>query len=246
MRLFGLIGYPLTHSFSQNYFRRKFEAEKIKDVDYLNFEIGSLKQFRKIIYEHPELEGLNVTIPFKETIIPYLDEINITAKAVGAVNTIKIEREDGEVKLIGYNTDVDGFVQSVKPLLKPSYTKALILGTGGASKAVAYGLKRLEIEYQTVSREGEKALTYSDLTEDIIGSHHLIINTTPLGMYPLTESCPDILYEYLTKQHLLFDCIYNPSKTLFLQKGEEQGATIKNGLEMLQIQAEKAWGIWNG
>lgn len=245
MRLFGLIGYPLTHSFSQEYFRRKFEAEKIRKTDYLNFPIRSLDQFRKVIYDHPELEGLNVTIPFKEEIVSYLDDVAPTAKAIGAVNTIKFEREAMEVRLVGYNTDVDGFTKSIKPLLKEQHKKALILGTGGASKAVAYGLNQLGIECQYVSRSVENTLRYQDLSQDIIQDHTIIINTTPLGMHPNNQEYPEIPYEYLTEDHLLYDLVYNPSKTLFLQKGQEKGATIKNGLEMLQIQAEKAWDIWN-
>lgn len=245
MRLFGLIGYPLTHSFSQNYFRRKFEAEKIRKTDYLNFPITAMEQLRKVIYENPELEGLNVTIPYKESVIPYLDDIDTKAKAIGAVNVIKFDRSEGELKLIGYNTDVDGFILSIKPLLNEHHKKALVLGTGGASKAIAYGLKQLGVEFQYVSRNAEGLLSYNSLTKQIMQEHLLIINTTPLGMFPAVENSPEIPYEHITKLHLLYDCVYNPDKTQFLLKGKEQGATIKNGLEMLQIQADKAWDIWN-
>lgn len=243
MQLYGLIGYPLTHSFSQGYFRRKFEAENITYADYLNFPIRSIELFRKVIYDHPNLMGLNVTIPYKEQVLRYLDEADRTAWEIGAVNTIKIER-NGDIQLIGYNTDVIGFRESISPLLKPEHTKALVLGTGGSSKAVVHALKQLGIDYEYVSRNSTFHLNYEALNQEIMETHPIIINTTPLGMYPELSACPDIPYQYLTEKHLLFDLVYNPEKTLFLQKGEEKGATIKNGLEMLKIQAEKSWEIW--
>ncbi len=246
MRLFGLIGYPLAHSFSQDYFRRKFEAENIRNTDYLNFPIRSLSKFRKVMYDHPELDGLNVTIPYKEDIIPYLDDVSPIAKEIGAVNTIKLERGDIEIRLVGYNTDHVGFTESLTPLIKYHHKKALILGMGGASKAVAYSLRQMGIGFQYVSRSTENTLRYEELTQELIESHTVIINTTPLGMHPKVDDCPEIPYQYLTDKHLLYDLVYNPYKTLFLQKGKEKGATIKNGQEMLQIQAEKAWEVWNG
>lgn len=244
MHLFGLIGFPLAHSFSKDYFSKKFIAEKITHASYENFPIRTIDKLHQLLNNNPELLGLNVTIPYKELVIPFLDEIDPKARAIGAVNVIKIDTES-DMKLIGYNTDVDGFTQSLKPLLRLWHKKALILGTGGASKAVAYGLKQLGIDFQYVSREAGRGLTYENLTKEIIEEHTLIINTTPLGMWPDVDYSPNIPYEHLHGEHLLFDLVYNPAKTLFLAKAEENGASIKNGLEMLQIQAEKAWDIWN-
>jgi len=236
-RIYGLIGYPITHSFSPGYFASKFMQEGIKDCKYLAFPIASILGFKNLPKEN--LVGLNVTIPFKEVIIPFLDEITGDAESIQAVNTIVFKAG----KTVGYNTDVYGFEMSLRPFLEEqSHTHALILGSGGASKAVKYVLNRCNIDFEVVSRKGP--LTYKDLTKEYIAKHTLIINTTPLGMSPKVKEKPRIPYEALGEKHLLFDCIYNPEKTLFLKTGEEQGARIKNGLEMLQLQAEKSWEIW--
>ncbi len=243
MRRFGLIGYPLGHSFSRGYFARKFELEGISDATYENFEIEHIEQFPQLLQAQPDLVGLNVTIPHKQSVTPFLDRLDVSAQVIGAVNTIKLTNG----KLQGYNTDYIGFSKSLKPLLKPHQTKALILGTGGSSKAVVYALTLLGIGHHSVSREpAEGQLSYDELTKEIICEHTVIVNTTPLGMYPNVNACPDIPYRYLTKQHLLFDLVYNPAETLFLRKGKAQGAIIKNGQEMLELQAEAAWSIWNG
>jgi len=244
MRLFGLIGFPLSHSFSKKYFSKKFEAEQITDAHYELFEIPEAASIIQIISENPSLKGLNVTIPHKETVIPYLHTIDEPAKKIGAVNVIKIEAG----KLKGFNSDYHGFKQSLLPLLPSDYKKinALILGTGGASKAVKAALTDLGITYRLVSRtRSEAILSYAELTPAHITQNHLIINTSPLGMHPNTNTCPDIPYEALSSRHILFDLVYNPEETLFMKKGKEKGAIVKNGLEMLTLQAEKAWEIWN-
>ena len=247
MEKYGLIGYPLGHSFSVGYFNEKFKAENI-DAEYVNFEIPTIKDFHKVIAGNPTLRGLNVTIPYKEQVIPYLDELDKeTAKKIGAVNVIKIlPQSKGKPKLIGYNSDIIGFTQSIEHMLQPHHTKALILGTGGASKAVLYGLKDLSIEATFVSRspKNKKQLSYQQLTPEVIAEHTIIINTTPLGMYPKVNECPEIPYEHLTPNHLLYDLLYNPDETLFMKRGKEQGAEVKNGLEMLLLQAFAAWEIW--
>jgi shikimate dehydrogenase len=242
MRLFGLIGYPLAHSFSKKYFTEKFEKEMLSDCAYENFPIISVEKFTSILQNYPQLKGLNVTIPYKEQIIPFLDEASETVKAIGACNCIKIFNG----KLIGHNTDTTAFERSLKKELQPNHKKALILGTGGSAKAVEFVLRKLNIEYRYVSRKstGEN-LTYEQVTPSVIEEYELIINTTPLGMFPDISMVPLIPYDALTAKHFLFDLIYNPEKTLFLQRGEEKGATIKNGLEMLVIQAEESWRIWN-
>ena len=245
MRKYGLIGYPLRHSFSIGYFNEKFRAEGI-DAEYINFEIPTIKDFKGIISENPDLYGLNVTIPYKEQVIPYLDELEKDTEAIGAVNVIKIVRKKGKVKLIGYNSDIIGFTQSIEPLLQVHHKKALILGTGGAAKSTFHGLKNLGIDGIYVSRTKQKdMLTYEELTEEIMKEHTIIVNCTPIGMYPKVDFCPDIPYQYITPQHLLYDLLYNPNVTLFMKKGEEKGATVKNGLEMLLLQAFAAWDIWN-
>ena len=243
--LYGLIGFPLGHSFSENFFNQKFEAELI-DARYLNFEIPSLDQFKTIIADNKNLNGLNVTIPYKEKIIEFLDEIDDDAKNIGAVNVIKfIKGKNGEIKLKGYNSDVIGFCESIKPLIKPCHTHALILGTGGAAKAVISGLNRLGIETIYVSRiKSEGTLTYEELTPMIMDQYKIIVNATPLGMYPHVDTCPNIPYELLTSDHLCYDLTYNPDVTLFMKKSQEQGAIVKNGLEMLLLQAFAAWEIW--
>ena len=245
MKKYGLLGYPLGHSFSKNYFNQKFEAEKI-DAEYLNFEIPDIKEIKSVIKENPELNGLNVTIPYKQQVIPYLDDLDDDARLIGAVNVIKFSKGlFGKVKLKGYNSDIIGFKQSIEPLLKDHHRKALILGTGGASKAVFHGLKQLGIAATFVSRQSkEYCITYEEITEKIMEQYHVIVNTTPLGMYPNVNACPSIPYELLTSDHLLYDLLYNPDETLFMQKGKERGAVVKNGLEMLLLQAFAAWEIW--
>ena len=244
-RIFGLIGYPLTHSFSQNYFNQKFEAENIS-AQYINFEIPDIGDLLEVVAEYPALSGLNVTIPYKEQVLPYLDEIDDDAKKIGAVNVIKFIRKKNSLKFKGYNSDVIGFSDSIKPLLNPQRNKALILGTGGAAKAVMQGLLNLGVEPVYVSRTPrEGVLTYSDLTPEIMAEHKVIVNTTPLGMYPHIDECPDIPYSELTPEHLCYDLLYNPDVTLFMKKAGEKGAEVKNGLEMLLLQAFVSWNIWN-
>lgn len=241
MRLYGLIGYPLSHSFSKKYFTEKFEKEGLMNCRYENFPIVSIEKFKTVLKLNPELKGLNVTIPYKEQVIPFLNEANDVVEKIRSCNCIKIV--DG--KLTGYNTDVIAFEYSLKKELKPYHKKALVLGTGGSSKAVSFVLEKLSIEYKKISRKpSEQYLTYSEVTPELIADHHIIINTTPLGMFPNVGDAPPIPYDALTGEHLLFDLIYNPSKTLFLQKGEAKGATIKNGYEMLVMQAEESWKIW--
>ena len=226
MRKYGLLGYPLGHSFSKTYFNQKFEAEKI-DAEYVNFEIPNIKEIKNVLRENPNLGGLNVTIPYKEQVIPYLDDLDADARQIGAVNVIKFTKGlFGKTKLIGYNSDIIGFKQSIEPLLKPTHQKALILGTGGASKAVYQGLKQLGVGSTFVSRSHkEGCITYEEIT-------------------PKINACPNIPYEELTPDHVLYDLLYNPDETLFMKKGKERGATVKNGLEMLLLQAFAAWQIW--
>ncbi|MCD4682223.1 MAG: shikimate dehydrogenase, partial [Bacteroidales bacterium] len=235
MKLYGLIGYPLSHSQSREYFLKKFNKQNISNCDYKLFEIENLKTFPELIKNTPELVGLNITIPHKKTILNYLDEIDPTAKKIGAVNCIKIEKSGEKIHLKGFNTDVLGFESSLNPLLKSWHNKALILGTGGSSKAVAHVLEKLEIEHIFISRNPviPEQINYHQLNKDIIEEHTLIINTTPIGMFPEMDISPDIPYQYLCKNHLLFDLIYNPKVTLFLKKGKERGAMVINGLEML-------------
>ena len=243
----GLIGFPLSHSFSVSYFKNKFEAEKITDFTYENFEIPTIEELNKVIDENPNLIGLNVTIPYKEQVIPFLDELDDDAKKIGAVNTIKIIRTGNTRKLIGYNTDCYGFSESLKPLLKQAHYKALILGTGGAAKAVEFVLKEIGLDVLYVSRNpaSENELGYTDLIGDVFDKYKVIINSTPLGMFPKVDNCPEIPYEFLNSENLLYDLVYNPAETLFMKKGAEQGAATQNGLPMLQLQAERAWEIWN-
>ena len=242
MRLFGLIGYPLSHSFSKRYFTNKFDKEGVKDCRYENFSIPTINEFRNLLQNNPDLAGLNITIPYKEQVIPFLYESLDVVKQVGACNCIKIISG----KLYGYNTDVTGFEQTLNIKLLPHHKKALVLGSGGASKAVQFVLKQKGIGFKVVSRSVNSGfIAYEELTNEMIQEHQLIINTTPLGMQPHTELYPSIPYLALTTQHYLYDLIYNPAKTFFLQKGEEMGAAIQNGAEMLVIQAEESWKIWN-
>ena len=242
MKLYGLLGKTLKHSFSKTYFTNKFSALGITDCRYENFELASINELPQLLIDKPSIKGLNVTIPYKQDVLQFLDEKNDIVKEVNACNCIKIS----EGRLSGYNTDVVGFLQSLKKLLESYHTHALILGTGGSSKAVEYALKTLGINYQNVSREKRlSAISYDELDKDILTSHQVIINTTPLGMFPNTGEAPPIPYELLTPRHLLFDLIYNPEKTVFLKMGEEKGAKIANGMEMLLLQAEESWRIWN-
>ncbi|MFD0761026.1 shikimate dehydrogenase family protein [Lutibacter aestuarii] len=241
---FGLLGKNISYSFSRKYFTEKFQKLGLKPYKYYNFDIPEVEEFPFILYhkEH-EFRGLNVTIPYKESVIKYLNKIESNAKEIGAVNTIKITDEN---KLIGYNTDFYGFQKSIEPLLKTHHKKALILGTGGASKAVAYALKMMKIQYKFVSRKlAENRFLYTQLNEDILKEYTIIINCTPIGTHPNIDDAPKIPYHYLSSNHLLYDLIYNPAKTKFLNEGEKKGAVIKNGLEMLELQAEKSWEIWN-
>lgn len=244
-KIYGLIGYPLTHSFSQNYFNQKFRNENI-DAEYVNFEIPDIGDLMEVISENPNLHGLNVTIPYKEQVIPYLDEIDEDAAQIGAVNVIKFIRNKNSVIFKGYNSDIIGFCDSIAPLLTPNRNKALILGTGGAAKAVYHGLKKLGVEPIYVSRNKQEGmLTYGELSNDIMAEYKVIVNTTPLGMYPRMDECPNIPYQCLTKEHLCYDLLYNPDVTLFMKRAEENGAEVKNGLEMLLLQAFAGWNIWN-
>lgn len=247
MNKFGLIGYPLKHSFSIGYFNEKFASEGI-DAEYVNFEIPNIEDITDIIEDTDGLCGLNVTIPYKEQVIPFLTRIDNEAREIGAVNVIKVnELDNGQVELIGYNSDVIGFTQSIEPMLESYHKKALILGTGGASKAVCYALKKIGLEVKYVSRTPQNSdmLSYEEVTPELLNDYKVIVNCTPLGMFPKVDFCPDLPYEALTSEHLLYDLLYNPNKTLFLKKGEAQGAVIKNGLEMLLLQAFEAWKIWN-
>jgi shikimate dehydrogenase len=244
MKKFGLIGFPLTHSFSKKYFSEKFEKEGIKDCQYDLYEIDTIDLFPSLIRENPELNGLNVTIPYKQEVIPYLDDLDPACKDIGAVNCIKIKNG----KLKGYNTDYIGFKDSLVDWLDGGLPSALVLGTGGASKAIIKALEDLNIAYQIVSRNSDRGtgiLAYNDLEKSILESHHLIINTTPLGTYPNTEEMPDINPEWVTGMHKVYDLVYNPEKTFLMRSLEARGALVKNGLEMLHLQAEAAWKIWN-
>lgn len=240
---YGLIGKDIAYSFSKNYFTEKFKQLHLTDSDYSNFDLAKISEFNDVLERFDNLKGLNVTIPYKQAIIPYLDSLSKKAIAIGAVNTIRITKKN---KLKGYNTDWYGFYHSLKPLVKKHHTQALILGTGGASKAIEYALSKLGLSYKFVSRtKQDNEFTYEELTSEIIKQYTLIINTTPLGTYPNVAEKPAIPYHDLTAEHLVYDLIYNPEKTTFLHLAEQQGATIKNGHEMLVLQAEKAYKIWS-
>ncbi len=244
MRLFGLIGYPLSHSFSQKFFEEKFKKENITDAVYQNFPIRSIQDIDELVQAHENLCGLNVTAPYKEVIIPYLDAVEASAEQIGAVNVVKIDRSRGKARLIGYNTDFFGFQTSLQKQIAPEIKSALILGTGGAAKAVAFALKNLGITYRYVSGSKKDALLYKDVTKKDVQGNLLIVNATPVGMFPDVHQKPDISYEYISEKHHLFDLIYNPPETLFLQAGKQVRARVQNGLEMLHLQAEKAWDIF--
>lgn len=238
---YGLIGKNIAYSFSPTFFNHKFENEKINAL-YQIFDLQQINHI-KTTFSTPNLNGLNVTTPYKQDVIPFLDELSNSAKEIGAVNTIQFK----DRKKIGHNTDYIGFKKSIEPLLKSHHKNALILGTGGATKAVKFALKQLNINFSLVSRDKHKAdFTYAELNSDIIKNHSVIINATPLGTFPNIEAHPQIPFEFITKHHLVYDLIYNPAKTKFLQLAEQKGATIKNGLEMLELQALAAWEIWNG
>ena len=241
MRHYGIIGFPLLHSFSAKYFNEKFAREHIEaeyslyPLDHEQWTMDNGQKVRRLI---DTLDGFNVTLPYKQAIIPYLDRLDQTAEQIGAVNVV--------YQRVGYNTDCLGFMASIRPLLRANDQRALVLGTGGASKAVVYGLRQLGITPTLVSRTPREGIIgYKDLTEVIMAQHTIIVNCTPLGMLPDVDTCPDIPYHLITAKHLLYDCVYNPEQTLFLQKGKTQGATIRNGMEMLTGQAQAAWKIWN-
>jgi len=241
---FGLVGKNISYSFSKKYFTEKFEKLNLKNYSYVNFDIPEIEEFPFLLYHREEeFRGLNVTIPYKQSIIKYLDDLSEEAKEIGAVNTIKITNDN---EFIGYNTDIYGFTNSIKPLLNLESKRALILGTGGVSKAVAFSLKKMGIDFKFVSRnKSENVLLYNELDEKIIENHQIIVNCTPVGTFPNLEEKPQIPYTFISKNHIAFDLIYNPEETAFLKAAKKQGAKIKNGLEMLQLQAEKSWEIWN-
>ncbi len=246
MRKFGLIGYPLGHSFSVNYFARKFEAEKITDCSYENFPLEDLEKFPSLIRNNPSLKGLNVTIPHKTGILRYVSKKDPAVEEIGAANVLKIIRKAGSIIIHAYNSDITGIEDSLRPILTPDIKSALILGTGGSSRAVNYVLRRLGVTCLIVSRERRKdTISYQDISESLLERHLLIVNTTPLGMYPETAAKPDLDYNRLTPRHVLFDLVYNPEVTSFLKEGQERGCKTLNGLKMLWSQAERSWEIWN-
>ncbi len=246
MDKFGLIGYPLGHSFSKHFFSEKFAREGI-DACYENYELEDINQLGTLLETEPELRGLNVTIPHKQNIIPLLDSLSERAQKIGAVNVVRVSRtKEGKAVLKGFNSDIIGFEESIKPLLSPNHHKALILGTGGASHAIRVALTELGIGWTLVSRRrGTETIAYEDVTPEFMNECEIIVNCTPVGMYPHIDEAPPIPYEALTPRHLLYDLIYNPDTTLFLKRGAEHGAVVKNGLEMLHLQAEASWEIWN-
>ncbi len=246
MDIYGLIGHPLKHSFSQRFFTEKFAKEGI-DAEYHTFDIPDIALLEKIMELHKGLNGLNVTIPYKEKVIQYLDSLDPEAEKIGAVNVVKFLRDEEGLRLVGYNSDIVGFQSSIKPLINNLiHKKALILGTGGASKAVKHGLQNLGLETKFVSRTSKNgSYTYQDLSKEILSEYKVIVNSSPVGTFPDIDSSPDIPYQYLTTDHLLYDLVYNPAETSFLKQGKAMGATVKNGAEMLELQAIEAWDIWN-
>lgn len=242
--IYGLIGYPLRHSFSIDYFNHKFHAEDI-NAEYVNFEIEDIGDLMEIIAEEPRLNGLNVTSPYKEQVLPYMNHLDESAEVVGAVNVIKFVRQDKGLELHGYNSDVMGFLRSVQPLINEERKQAMILGTGGAAKAVAHALRQLGVEVSFVSRQKTAhTIVYEEITKNMVHANKLIINATPLGKFPDVDKCPDFLYKFLTKEHLCYDLVYNPDETLFMKKSLQAGAQVKNGLEMLLLQAFESYSIW--
>lgn len=246
MDIYGLIGHPLKHSFSQRFFTEKFVKEGI-DAEYHTFDIPDIALLEKIMELHKGLNGLNVTIPYKEKVIQYLDSLDPEAEKIGAVNVVKFLRDEEGLRLVGYNSDIVGFQSSIKPLINNLiHKKALILGTGGASKAVKHGLQNLGLETKFVSRTSKNgSYTYQDLSKEILSEYKVIVNSSPVGTFPDIDSSPNIPYQYLTADHLLYDLVYNPAETSFLKQGKAMGATVKNGAEMLELQAIEAWDIWN-
>ncbi|NOU59202.1 shikimate dehydrogenase family protein [Marinifilum caeruleilacunae] len=245
MNTYGILGYPLGHSFSKKYFEEKFDQLQV-EAEFLNFELPSIQELPKTLKEKTELKGFCVTIPYKEEVIPFLDEIDPLAEKLGAVNSVQIIKNGEHTRLKGFNTDIYGFQESLKEFIGEKRPKALILGTGGASKAIAGGLEDLGIEYRFVSRKAQpNQFTYDQLTKEIIQYFKLIINCSPLGTFPKEDTCPCIPYKHLGEKHFLYDLVYNPAETLFMKKGAEQGAKTHNGLKMLHLQAEKNWEIWN-
>lgn len=243
MRLFGLIGKTLSHSFSQAYFEEKFRREGINDATYSLFELADISLVPALIREHPDLIGFNVTIPYKQQITPFLDELSEEASAVGAVNTVVIQRTDNHIHTTGHNTDIIGFRQSLQDIEIPD--RALVLGTGGAAAAITYVLEKMGCACTAVSRNPERGLPYSALTTEIVAQHRLIVNCTPLGTFPNVHEKPDIPYEGISGKHFLYDLVYNPAETAFLQEGRLRGARVRNGLQMLHAQAEAAWSLVN-
>lgn len=245
MKKYGIIGFPLGHSFSPGYFNEKFKNEGI-DAVYERYELPAITDLQAIIDYTQDLCGLNVTIPYKEKVMSYLDNVSPEAREIGAVNVVKITSKDDKQHLEGYNSDIIGFTRSIQPLMQPHHTKALVLGTGGASKAVICGLRKMGVETLLVSRyKKDNTIQYEQIDADLLKEYTVIVNSTPCGMAPHFDECPALPYELITPRHLLYDLIYNPDETLFLKKGREQGAITKNGLEMLLLQAEAAWEIWN-
>ena len=246
MDKYGLIGYPLGHSFSISYFNEKFENEHI-NAEYINFEMPSIDDFLEVLSMNPELKGLNVTIPYKEKVMQFLDQVSPEARAIGAVNVIKVETKGGKTQLLGFNSDVIGFTESIKPMLMPYHKKALVLGTGGASKAIAYSLKQLGVEPVFVSRYQRPGKIQSEtIKPEVVKEYNVIVNCTPCGMFPHSDQCPNLPYEAMDNHTILYDLIYNPDQTLFMRKGAKYGAKVKNGLEMILLQAFASWEFWNG
>ena len=245
MDTYGIIGFPLGHSFSRGFFTEKFRREGIA-AEYLNFPIEDVSGLKQVLAEHPALRGLNVTLPHKQAVIPLLDELNEEARRIGAVNVIRVRWHDGKPVLKGFNSDVIGFTRSIRPLLKPHHHKALILGTGGASRAIRTGLESLGVEWRYVSRTPQEGrFTYDELTAEVLREYPVIVNCSPVGMFPHVDECPALPYEALSGENLLFDLVYNPEETQFMRRGAEHGAVVKNGLEMLHIQAVASWEFWN-
>jgi len=248
MKTFGLIGHRLGYSFSRNFFTEKFAKENRPDCEYVNFELDNIAEFPGVFEQGKDICGLNCTIPYKQQIMQFLDEIDLEAAQVGAVNTVKIVWNKDQRKLKGFNTDVYGFENSLRPLLEEKHCKALILGTGGASKAIKFVLNKLDIEFISASIEEtlfENEIRYNQITEELLKEYQIVIHATPIGTFPNVDQCPEIPYQAISPDHVLFDLVYNPEETLFLKKGKEQGAKTKNGLKMLHLQAIRAWEIWN-
>lgn len=248
MKTYGLIGYKLGHSFSRSFFTEKFRNEGLTEHEYVNFELDSIEEFPSVFAQGKSICGLNCTIPYKQQIMQFMNEIDPEAAEIGAVNTVKIIDQNGKRILKGYNTDLYGFENSLRPMLEDKHRKALILGTGGASKAIRFLFDRMGISYLSATTRGEKGdreISYSELSHDIMDEYLIVVNATPLGTFPKVDTCPDIPYHWINRDHVFYDLVYNPAETLFLKKGKEQGAKVKNGLEMLHLQALKSWEIWN-